>query len=81
MASFRDLPDDTKNKFRKTKTLPVKVKAAVYAECTDPAASMQFNRDVTVYNLYEALLYVENYEQQGMGYVEGATARIMEKIL
>jgi hypothetical protein len=74
------LPKETKDKLRKVKTVTGKVKDAVYAECLDPGASMQFNSDVAVYNLYEALLYVESYEQSGM-YKEGATARILEKIL
>ena len=66
-ASVRSItPDEIKVKLRKMKTVPGKVKAAIYGGCKDPGAAMQFNSDVTVYGMFEALLYVEGYEKDGM---------------
>ena len=60
-------PEDLKVKLRKTKTVPGKVKAVVYKNCLQaPAGTMQFGSDVSVYGLYEALLFVENMEADGV---------------
>jgi hypothetical protein len=71
-----DTPDATKIKLRKVKTVPAKVKAAVYAGCSDPGAAVQFQQDVATYNLWEALLYVESYEKDGFFTTGTAAAAI-----
>lgn len=69
-TSLRTLAsDDDKRKLRKTRTLPASIKAVVYrnavaAHC--PAVTMQLGQDLLTYGLWEALLYVESYERQGM---------------
>jgi len=73
------LPEPLKAKYRKVKTVPAAVKAAVYKGCLDPAVTVQFQRDVLVYGLYEALLFVEGYEGDG-AYVKG-TAQAAGKLL
>jgi len=60
--------NETKMKLRKVKTLPGKVKAVVYGgvlPAGGPAVAIQFSRDIAVYGLWEALLYVQNYERDG----------------
>jgi hypothetical protein len=62
------LSEPLKAKYRKVKTVPAQVKAAVYgganpAHC--PSITVQFQSDVNVYGLYEALLFVEGYEADG----------------
>lgn len=60
--------EEQKNKLRKMKTLPLAVKAAVYGgNIGGPGATMQFNSDIRIYNLWEALLYVEGYETGAAG--------------
>ena len=69
---------DLKSKLRKTKTVPGKVKAIIYAgNSSGPAMSMQFNQDVTTYGLWEALLFVKNYESDGF-YTPGTAQRAMD---
>lgn len=51
-----------KQALRKIKTLPDRVKVAIYQGCLSPIAANQFHYDLRVYGLYEALLYVENGE-------------------
>jgi len=66
-ASVRSItPEEVKVKLRKMKTVPGKVKAAIYGGCKDPGAAMQFNSDVQMYNLWEAILYCEGYEKDNM---------------
>lgn len=58
--------EETKKRLRKIKTLPLAVKAIVYGgNLRGPAMAVQFNSDVRVYNLWEAILYVEGYEESG----------------
>jgi hypothetical protein len=71
-----DTPDAVKIKLRKLKAVPAKIKAAVYAGCKDPGASMQFASDVATYNVWEALLYVESYEKDGFFATGTAAAAI-----
>jgi hypothetical protein len=66
MSIRTTIPEAVKVKYRKVKIVPVKVKAAVYGGCKDPGATIQFHQDVQTYGLYEALLYVENMEEQGL---------------
>lgn len=65
MPISTNINPDLKIKLRKLRTVPGKVKAAIYSGCSDPGAAVQFNSDVTVYGMYEALLYVEGYEKDG----------------
>lgn len=56
---------------RRIKTLPLSVKAIVYGgNLGGPDAAVQFNRDLRLYGLWEALLYVEGYEEDGV-YTKG----------
>lgn len=74
------LDDKTKNKLRKIKELPLTIKAIAYGgNKGGPAMAVQFNRDIKVYNLYEALLYLEQYEDQTY-YVVGTTKKIVDAI-
>lgn len=67
-------------KLRKMKKLPLKVKAVVYGGNIGGAGmTMQFNRDIQVYGLWEALLYVEGYEKDGM-YRKGTAVKAWEAI-
>lgn len=73
--TIQKIPKEHKARLRKQKTVPVSVKAAVYGgNKAGPMMAAQFYRDVTLYNLYEALLYVENYERTGE-YVQGTAER------
>ncbi len=81
MSISATLPETIKAKYRKVKTVPGAVKAVVYGGAADPAGCIQFQRDVQTYNLYEALLYVENYEQDGYGYFAKGTAEAAAKLL
>lgn len=54
-----------KQKLRKLKTVTSAVKAVVYGgNLAGPAMASQFNSDVRLYGMYEALLYVHNYEKE-----------------
>ena len=70
-------PNHVKVKMRKMKVVPACIKAEVYkgAKCLE--ATVQFNSDVNVYNLYEAIIYVEDYEKSGH-YAEGTAMRAMD---
>lgn len=66
--------NDQIKSLRKVKTLSLPVKAAVYkGNKGGPASAVQFNKDIQLYGLWEALLYVEGYE--GDGYFEPGTAK------
>lgn len=57
---------EQKRQLRKIKTVSSAVKAIVYGGNKDGMPmSVQFNRDVVLYGMYEALLYVEGYEAEG----------------
>jgi hypothetical protein len=76
------LSEPLKAKYRKVKALPGAVKAAIYAGASpahSPAITVQFNRDVAVYGLYEALLFVEGYEADG--FFAAGTALAAAKLL
>lgn len=74
-----DTPDAVKIKLRKLKTVPVKIKSAVYSGCSDPAGTMQFAQDVATYNVWEALLYVESYEKDGL-FAAGTAAKAIATV-
>lgn len=77
---IRYLPDEIKDKLRKIKELPLSIKAIAYGgNKGGPAMAVQLNRDVKVYNLYEALLYLEQYEDQTY-YTVGTTEKIIDAI-
>lgn len=68
---------EQKAKLRKVKILSSKVKAVIYGGNTGgPAMTVQFNSDLGVYGLWEALLYVEGYE--GEGYKPGTAQKAFE---
>jgi len=58
-------PNPLKNKFRKMKRVPSLIKAVILKGCKSQGAYIQFQSDVSLYNLWEALLYVEGYESDG----------------
>jgi hypothetical protein len=69
---------ELKTKLRKTKTLPSKIKAIIYAgNKSGPALAVQFNADVQTYGLWEALLYAEGYERDGF-YVPGTAQTALD---
>jgi hypothetical protein len=47
---------------------------ALVCGCIDQGAYIQFAKDVTLYGLYEALLYAQNYEERGC-YAKGTTTK------
>jgi len=49
-------------KLRKLKVVPVSIKAEIYKGCKEMGAAVQFNSDVRIFNVWEALLYVDNME-------------------
>jgi hypothetical protein len=51
-----------KQALRRVKTLTDRVKVAIYQGCLSLIAANQFQYDLRVYGLWEALLYVENGE-------------------
>jgi hypothetical protein len=74
---------DEKAKFRKVKVMPSKVKASLYHDANAehcPAITMQLGSDIATYGIYEALLYVENYEADGY-YLEGAALRAFKLLV
>lgn len=72
---------EQKRILRKTKRLPGRVKAIVYGgNLGGPALAMQFNRDISLYGLWEALLYLEGYEAEGK-VMKGTTERALEAAL
>lgn len=61
-----NIPLKGRKALRKIKTVPIAVKAIIYTNNQNgPKQVVQFHQDVTYYNLYEALLYVESYEARG----------------
>lgn len=52
------------SQLRKQKTLPERVKTAIYDGCKSPLAANQFHYDLRVYGLWEALLYTQNGEPE-----------------
>lgn len=70
-------PNHIKVKMRKMKTIPACIKAEVYKGAKCMEATVQFNSDVSVYNLWEALLYVEGYEKSGH-FAEGTAHNAMD---
>lgn len=67
LRTFATEPE--KVKLRKMRTLPSAMKAVIYAGAQSshsPAVTMQLGQDLQTYGLWEALLYVESYERDGM---------------
>lgn len=66
---------EQKKVLRAMKHLPNAVKAEVYlGNLAGPPMAMQFNRDIKLYGMWEALLYVQGYEEQNM-YKKGTADR------
>lgn len=64
----KELPEEIKNKLRKIKTetvLACAIRIIVVTGAINEAAIYQFDKDLRMYNLYEAILYVESYQKQG----------------
>lgn len=64
-------------KLRKIRTLPVEVKTKLYGGARGPEVTMQFNRDLRLCGLWEALLYAEKYEENGE-YTPGTVQKAFE---
>lgn len=58
-------PKHIQDKMRKIKKIPACIKDEMLKGCKNQGAYMQFHQDVTVYGLWEALLYAEGYEGKG----------------
>lgn len=69
-------PPHIKATMRRVKELPDKIKAVVYHGAKNPKATMQFNEDIRLYGLWEAILYVQGYEEDDF-YVEGTAEKAM----
>lgn len=67
---------EQKDKLRKIKTLPSKIKAVVYKGSINGhnGSLAQLHSDIQLYNLWEALLYIEGYESDG--YYQVGTAKL-----
>lgn len=82
----RELSNDIKNKLRKISksgdtydTVRNMLNAGITPSNGLSGAYIQFDKDVQIYGLYEALLYAEGYEKQGH-YVEGTVSKICEHL-
>jgi len=80
-----ELSQEHKKQLRKIKAGPLYDTARNLLNCgivSGPGLSeayIQFDKDVKLYGLYEALLYAEGYEQQGH-FVEGTVSKICEAL-
>ena len=63
-------------KLRKLKVVPVSIKAEVYKGCKEMEGAVQFNSDVNVFNLWEALLYLEGMEPNA--FAEGTATKAID---
>jgi hypothetical protein len=70
-------PNHIKIKMRKTKTLPACIKAALLKGCKSQGAYIQFHTDLATFGLWEAMLFVEDYEKSG-DYAEGTAHNAMD---
>lgn len=74
-------PESTIKRLRKLRALPSAAKASLYADnLCGIAVAVQLANDVHVYGVWEALLYVENYEADGY-YKPGAAKRAMASLI
>lgn len=78
MTTF-DLTPEQKARLRRVKTVSDKVKVAAYSGNGWSVCS-QFQSDVRLYNMLEAVLYLEGYERQGLAAV-GTASRVLEELL
>jgi hypothetical protein len=74
---MQDLPLVVKNEFRKLKTTPPGLKGLLPASMAQ-GAYIQFFNDCRVYNVWEALLYVEKYAPE---LAEKINAKLAPKIM
>lgn len=56
--------NDEKRTLRRIRRCPEKVKTAIYDGCLNPLYANQFHTDLGNYGLWEALLYVQGYEDE-----------------
>lgn len=63
-------------KLRKLKVVPVSIKAEVYKGCKEMEGAIQFNSDVNVFNVWEALLYLEGMEPNA--FAEGTATKAID---
>ena len=77
----QEIPEEQKKALRKLKTGEVeeRIRNLLLSKHTNEAVIRQFDSDVRLYNLYEAILYTETYEAQGY-YLPGTTDKIIEII-
>lgn len=80
-----ELSQENKQKLRKTKSGKLYDTARNLLNCGIISSGgihgpyIQFDKDVKLYGLYEALLYAEQYENQGY-FVEGTVSKICETL-
>ena len=72
-----NITDETKKKLRKLRVVSGKLKAVIYRGANNPGVNMQFYNDVNLYGVYEALLYVREYERIG-DYKEGTAQEAVD---
>ena len=78
LRSFKQTAPDKVARLRRLRQPSAEVKQVVRAGCLKPGdavgLAVQFFNDCTVYNVYEALLYVEGYEKAGF-YAPGTAVK------
>ena len=78
LAGFRSSNPAKVAALRKQRRPSDAVKAQVYdGNKSGPVMAVQFHNDCNIYNVWEALLYVESYEAQGF-YAKGTALKAWE---
>lgn len=76
--------EETKKQLKKIRGVagPVQdiARYAIINGCLNQGAHIQFGRDLSTYNLWEALLYVDGYEQNGF-YKKGTAQTALDSVL
>lgn len=77
------LPKERLNEIRKVNTITEKMRTIIKRGASSPDNIVlidQFIRDLRLYNVYEALLYVEGYEEQGL-YTRGTAVEVFKLVI
>lgn len=77
MSIEQTTQEPIKELLRTMKVVPSSMKAAILKGCKDQMAYVQFGKDLSLYNLWEALLYVQSYETDGY-YTKGTAHNALE---
>jgi len=73
---------EQKKILRKHRTLQEidEVRYVLINGCLDQTAYIQWSRDLAIYGLWESLLYIKTYEDQGM-YASGTAQKALNKAI